>query len=312
MRKLGLTIAMAAGALLMAAPAFPQSQGEGRAIVTILPAHAGETAASVSLQDVKIKVSGKPSVVAGWTPLRGPDSRLELVVLIDGSVQSTLAGQLGLIAQFVREMPSNAKFAIAYMRNGRAELAGPLSADPAEVLRGLRMPGGSAGSNASPYFCLSDLAQHWPSNDFTARREVVMISDGLDEYQQQYDPDDPYVQTAIKDSVRAGLVVYSMYWTNRGGVDNSMASSNAGQSLLSEVSDATGGNSYWQGMGNPVSLDPFFADLRRRLQNQYLLRFVSKLDGKPEVETLKLQVGVPGKVTAPHQVFVDRAGVGLK
>jgi hypothetical protein len=306
MKKLETAIWMVAGALL-AAPAWAQGQGQGHAVVTVLPAHSGELSADISLQDVKIKVAGKPSSVTGWTPLRGPENRLELIVLIDGSATSSLGAQFGVISSFVREMPSAAKVAIAYMRNGQAALAGPLSSDPAQVLRGLHMPGGSAGSSASPYFCLSDLARHWPSTDRAARREVVMITDGADQYQERFDPDDPYVHAAITDSVQAGLVVFTMYWTSRGVTDRENPDNMGGQSLLLEVADATGGNSYWQGMGNPVSFDPFFADLRRRLQNQYLLSFSSRLDGKPQVESLKLQLRVPANVGAPRQVFVAQA-----
>jgi hypothetical protein len=152
-----------------------------------------------------------------------------------------------------------------------------------------------------------------------------MITDGVDDYAPQYDPDDPYVLTAIKDSVRARLVVYAMYWSSRGpsaaetgivtgrtaaenAMDTSFAAIGAGQNLLQEVTDATGGLTYWQGMGNPVSFDPFFADLRRRLQNQYLLRFDSRLEKATAVESLKVQMTAPGKITAPHQVFVESTG----
>jgi len=75
-----------------------------------------------------------------------------------------------------------------------------------------------------------------------------------------------------------------------------------------EVTDATGGSSYWQGMGNPVSLDPFFIDLRKRLLNQFALTFTSPLKGKAEMESLKVQGELHGKVTAPREVWVGPAG----
>jgi hypothetical protein len=194
------------------------------------------------------------------------------------------------------------------MQNGVARFSGPLTADRAEALRGLHITAGAPGSSASPYFCLSDLAKRWPSNDREARREVVMITDGVDYYNPRYDPDDPYVQSAVTDSVRAGLVVYSIYWQNRGRMDSTRYETNAGQNLLLQVTQATGGNSYWEGYGNPVSFEPFFKDLDRRLQNQYELSFTSALKGKPDVETMKLKVsGVAGKIDAPQQVLVNRA-----
>jgi hypothetical protein len=310
MNNLRMAIWLTAGALLLAAPACSQSTGQGRAVVTILSKQHGELPASVSQKDVSIKVNGKPAVVTSWTSLRGPDARLELVILIDTSTLNSLGSQFSDIQHFVNGLPPNTRAAIAYMRNGRAVFAGPLTADHAEVLRALHLPGGTPGSSASPYFCLSELAKHWPSGDRGARREVVMVTDGVDNYEPELNLDDPYVQAAITDSVRAGLVVYSIYWLNQGLADNTMYANNAGQSLLIEVTDATGGKNLWSGIGNPVSLQPFFEELALRLRNQYALGFSAPLDRKPADENLKVKVeGMAVDVTAPRQVFVDREGV---
>jgi hypothetical protein len=138
-----------------------------------------------------------------------------------------------------------------------------------------------------------------------------MVTDGVDNYERRLDLNDPYVQAAIDDSVRAGLVVYSIYWLNQGLADRTMYANNTGQSLLNEVTEATGGKNLWNGIGNPVSLQPFFEELTSRLDNQYELGFSARLDGKPSVETLKLKIeGSALDVAAPKQVFVDRAGAG--
>jgi hypothetical protein len=45
--------------------------------------------------------------------------------------------------------------------------------------------------------------------------------------------------------------------------------------------------------------------LRRRLNNQYELSFTAPSNGKPEIETLKIDLKVPSaKVDAPQKVFV--------
>ncbi len=310
--KPGITMLMVAGALLVAAPAFAQGDlgtGQGRAVVTVLAKQTGGTPASVSQQNVSIKVNGKPSIITSWTPLNGPNNSVELVILIDGAARTSLGTQLDDIRHFVNSLPPNAEAAIAYMMNGRAVFAGPLSANHELVLSALHLPAGATGVTASPYFCLSDLAQNWPSGNRGARRVVVMVTDGVDAYDLRFDPDDPYVQAAIKDSAKAGLVVYSIYWLNRGLIDISRYQNNASQSLLLEVTDATGGKSYWQGTGNPVSFQPYFEDLLRRLANQYEINFSAQLNGKPTLETMKLKVDAPAiNVTAPQQVFVDHAG----
>jgi hypothetical protein len=131
----------------------------------------------------------------------------------------------------------------------------------------------------------------------------------VDNYERRLDLEDPYVEAAINDSVRAGLVVYSIYWLNQGLADSTMYANNSGQSRLYQVTEATGGKNLWNGIGNPVSLQPFLEELASRLANQYELGFSARLDGKPTIETLKLKIEGPAvEVAAPKQVFVERAG----
>jgi len=296
-------------ALLWSAGASAQSgdnQGAGVAVVTVLPKHEGDAVVpSVANQDLSIKVNGKNARVTKWEPYKSPNDRVELVLLIDDGARSSLGTQLEDITSFVKTLPPNVKVAIGYMQQGRTTFAAPLSDDHERVLSALHLPGGSAGFSASPYFCLSDLAKNWPSNDTGARREVVMVTDGVDSYQLHYDPDDPYVQAAMNDAVKAHLVVYAIYWVNRGRIDATGYENNAGQNLLQEVTQATGGKSFWQGFGNPVSFQPYFEELTRRLRNQYELGFVTALKDKPEVETFKLKLSAPSDdVSAPEKVLV--------
>ena len=312
MTKFRIVICGVAGVLAMAAPAFPQGEkeGQGQVIVTVLPKHDGDPAPNVSAQDMSIKVNGKDAKVANLTALGGGNNPVELVVLIDGSARTSLGRQMGDIEQFVKSLPPNIRTTIGYMENGNAELSGPLSADHEAVLRGLHLPLGSRGSNASPYFCLSDLAKRWPSQDRMARREVVMVTDGVDEYNRRYDPDDPYVQAAINDSVRARMVVYAIYWRDQGRADQTQYADNTGQNLILNVTQATGGKSFWEGTGNPVSFQPYLEELTRRFKNQYELSFVAPIGNKPEIEGFKLKFKAPGsEVDSPQEVFVARPGV---
>ncbi|WP_109487133.1 hypothetical protein [Occallatibacter savannae] len=309
MKRFGkAAIALTAGTLLATSPVFAQKdaqQGQGRAIVTVLPSAKNGNAGQISAQNLKVKVNGKDSTVTSFNQLQESSSPVELVLMLDSGARANLGTQFNEIQAFVKEMPPNTRMAIAYMQQGRAVFSSQLSSNAADVLKGLHLSSGIPGENASPYFCLSDLAKNWPSHDRTARREVVMVTDGVDNYERRFDPDDPYVQTAIKDSVRAGLVVYSIYWQNTGRLNSTGYETNAGQNLLLLVTQATGGNSYWEGLGNPVSLQPFFQDLRRRLNNQYEVSFTAPSNGKPQVETLKVDLHVPSaKVAAPQQVLV--------
>jgi hypothetical protein len=308
MTNSGIAVSIVLGALLGTGQAFSQDQaglGQGQVVVTVLPKHDGDLPAGVANQDLSVKVDGKSAKVTRWVPYLSPANSMELVLLIDDSSHTNLGSQLDAIRHFIKTLPPNTKAAVAYMDYGRAVFSAPLTADHEKLLSELHLPGGPAGSSASPYFCLSDLAKHWPSNDPAARREVVMVTDGVDYYQMGYDPDDPYVNAAIADSVRARLVVYSIYWRNRGRADGSEYENNAGQNLLSEVTEATGGKNFWTGMGNPVAFDPFLDELTRRFRNQYELGFVSSGNIRPGVETLKLHLSAPGtEIDAPEKVLM--------
>jgi hypothetical protein len=297
---------MAAGSLFAAIPALAadnNGQQQGQAVVTVLSG--SEIPGGIPQAALQLKVDGKNSTVTGWSLLRGPESTVELVVLIDDGARASLGLQMSDIAKFMQSLPPNAKIAVAYMQNGRAVFGGPLSTDRTAATHELHLPlGGGAGVSASPYFCLSDLAKHWPSTDAHARREVVTVTDGVDDYNRRYDPEDPYVQAAIDDSVRAHLIVYSIYWRNSGLADRTNYAAFSGQSLLAELTAATGGNSYWQGDGNPVTFQPYLADIGRRLDNQYELDFMTPVGGKPQMASLKLKVAAQVKFDAPQQVYV--------
>lgn len=331
---------MTAGMLLVAAATTAYAQGgnpdgQGRAVVTVLPGKHSEMVPNITLQDLSIKINGKGTSVTRWLPLRGSDDRLEFVVLIDSGARNLNGSLLGEIAGFIESMSPDTKVAVGYMENGSAVLAGPLTADHAQAARGLHL---TAGNSSGPFFCLSDLAKNWPSAERGVRREVLLVSGGVDPFNRRYDPDDPYVQAAVIDSVRAGLVVYPIYWRNRSnasgfsaqgqsvngfsmgqgsttrnsssstGDSSSLAQIVDGESLLVSLTQATGGKSYWLGSDNPVSFKEYLEDIALRLKNQYELGFSARLDGKPSIESLKLKAKVfASEVDAPEQVLVERA-----
>ena len=307
MKNFGMAVLTAIAALLVTtAPVSAQSMGQGEVVVTVLPKVEGQPVPpSVTQQDLTVKVNGKNAKVTHWGPFVAPNNQIELVILIDGAARNSLGRQFNEIAEFVNSLPPNVKTAIAYMANGQANFVAPLTADHALILKNLHLPGGVSGIEASPYFCLSDLAKQWPGQDAAARREVVMVTDGVDDYNRQYNPDDPYVEAAIKDASRARLVVYSIYWKSSGRADSTENETDAGQNLLEQVAQATGGKSFWQGMGNPVSFQPYFTELNRMFRNQYELGFTAPINGKPDVEGMKLKLHAPGtEIDVPEWVFM--------
>lgn len=311
MKNPGMAVWMVLAAALAAAPAFSQGlSNHGQAVVTVLPKKAADAPSAFNMQDLSLKVAGKDAKVTKWELYKSPENTLELVLFFDDSARTSIGTQQSEIKNFINNLPPGTKAAIAYMEHGNADFSGPLTADHAAVLRGLRLPTGFPGSSDSAYFCLSDLAKHWPSKDTQARREVVMITGGSSYYQARFDPSAPDVSAAITDSARAGLVVYSIYWNDQGRFGRRTGGGFSGLNLLNYVTEATGGKSFSLGTGNPISLAPYFDEILRRFQNQYELGFVSAAGAKPEVETLKLNLNVPGaEVDAPKQVLVVPASL---
>jgi hypothetical protein len=305
-QKLQAVALLAAGSLCAATFALAADKKQevpGSTVITILPEK--EMPGGVPQEALRLKVDGKESAITALTPLRSPQNKAELVVLIDDGARTSLGLQMNDIAKFIEGQRPDTRVAVAYMINGRAALAGPLTTDHDAVTHTLHLPTpGDAGISASPYFCLSDLAKNWPSSDDRARREVLMITDGVDYYNLRYDPEDPYVQNAMDDAVRAHLIVYAIYWRSADRFDNTSYAASDGQNLLAEVAQETGGYSYWEGTGNPVSFVPYLEDIDRRVDNQYELDFMTAVGDKPEMQTIKLSVSAHVKVDAPQEVYV--------
>lgn len=252
-----------------------QEAKTARAIVTA-DSKSNEIAAEIPRQTISVQVDRKPQDVTGWVPLRGDRAGLQLVVLLDDSARTNMGLQLNDLRSFITGLPPNAEVALGYMRNGTPNLVQSFTTDHAQAAKAVRLPQGTPGGNGSPYFCLSDLVKHWPGGAGDVRREVVMVTDGVDRYSGgRFDPENPYVLAAVSDAQKAGVVVYSIYYRDAGALDRSFRGTDSGQNYLTQVSHDTGGKVYLQGLGNPVSFAPFLSDIQRKLQNQYELTFGS-------------------------------------
>lgn len=268
-----------------------QETPTGRTVVTATSKSTEDTT-SVPRQSISVYENRKVQDVTGWVPLRGERSGLQLVVLLDDSSTGNLGLQLNDIKKFVTELPPTTQVAIGYMRNGSPNLVQNFTPDHAEAVKSLRLPAGTPGINGSPYFCLSALVKQWPGGDSKVRREVIMVTDGVDRYSGgRFDPENPYVQAATSDAQKAGVIVYSIYYRGAGRFDRDPTVTDGGQNYLTQVSGSTGGKVYLEGFGNPVSFAPFLSDIQRKLQNQYELTFVST--AKPGLQSIRVKTSQP-------------------
>jgi hypothetical protein len=303
----GMSVLLLGGLLLPAfSPLLAQDTGAGSTIVTVEPKHGDEPVQPVPASAVKVKLNGKNAEVASWnayTTASSANSRRT------SSCCCQPPGGLGLqlqeLAKFITQQPPTTEVAVAYMRNGTAQLTGPFTTDHAKAAETLRLPLSAAGTNASPYFSLGDLLKKWPASNPEERREVVMITDGIDRYNGlRYDPSNPYITAIIRDAIRNRLVVYAIYWHNAGFADRTAAGINSGQNYLTQLCAAVGGDFFYQGFGNPVDFTPYLDQINRKLGNQYELR-VQPPEGAKNIVNLKVQVSAPNtKTEAAQQIYV--------
>lgn len=270
-------------------------------LVTVEAQH-GSSVPSITQHDVLVSMGKERLPVTDWTPLQGDRAGLQLLLLIDDNANSEIGVQFNDIKSFIASLPATTEIGIEYMRNGTTQVAQALTADHAAAAKHLRLPMGPSSGAGSPYMSLQDVIKKWPAT--TVRREVLMISSGIDAY-YPVGPDNPYLESAISDAQKGGIIVHSIYYGVGGHLGHSFARVNWGQNYLSMLGDQTGGEAYWQGFINPVSLQPYLKDLSGRLDHQYLLTFLAKPGKKSELLPIKLHTEVHGA----ELVSADRAYV---
>jgi hypothetical protein len=261
---------------------------------------------TVSLEagDVAVLENNAHVPVVRVQRLTGALADMQLFILLDDSTRSSSLGtQLPELKKFVEALPTTTQVAIGYMRNGTFGPAQAFTADHKKAAAALRLPMAGAGDNASPYFALSDLAKHWPSKQSTGRRAVLMLTDGVDPYYGTAIMDDPYVDTAIHDALKQGVMVYSIYLRGAGRYDRGSWVTTIAQSRLGEVAQETGGYTYFLGLSDPVTIAPYLSDFEDRLQNQYQVTI--EATHQKGVQPIKVRTEPSDlKIEAPTRIYV--------
>jgi hypothetical protein len=302
-----LTLVAIAGLLasvqLAAAQESASPTGPAVNLVVTVEARHGSNIPDVTRDDVMAYEGRDRDRVTGWLPLQGDHAGLEFFIMLDDSSNVTLGSQLEDVRQFINAQPPTTKIGVAYMANGIAQVVQNLTSDHGLTAKALRLPFGNSGASASPYFSLGDLIKRWPASD--ERREVLMITDGIDRYWGS-GPDNAYVDTVIEQAQRAGVIVYSIYTPGVGHYGHSYWRTYWGQNYLSQLSDETGGESYYlTGPAPPVSFAPYMEDITRKLNHQYLLTFMAKPQKKAGKQRVKVQTEVPNaELVSADRVYV--------
>lgn len=273
-----------------------------------------KTPVSATAKDITLKVDNRNTALLSLAPI--PPNGAQVALLIDDGLRTSIGGELNNLKAFLTSLPQGTEVFVGFMQNGRVVSANDMpgfTTDRAAAAQSLRLPMGIRGASASPYFCLSDFVKNWPSNAENQAgpqsqqpahkaRIVLMITNGVDPYNGSTNitnQDSPYVAAAVTDAQRAGVPVYSIYY-NEVGFGRGRGSF-SGQSYLLQVAQGTGGTTYYQGTGSPVSLAPFLKQFQNAIAGTYVATF--PVDGNKKMVTLKASSTLPKtKVNAPQEV----------
>jgi hypothetical protein len=303
--RLALTICFTLTALpALWAQESPPEKGEPvQMVVTAEPHHAAE-APAIKPADVTVYEGKVRDQVTEWMPANGDHAALELFVLIDDASSSILATQFQDIKKFIADQPPTTKIGIAYMQNGIARIEQNLTNDHDQAIKAIRLPLGYYGANASPYFSLTDLMKRWPRD--SARHEVLMISNGFDPYYGIGDMLDPYLDAAIEDCQRAGVLVSAIYSPSVGHLGHSYWLNYWGQLYLAKLAEDTGGEAYYIGFVGPApDFTPYLKDMANRMNHQYILGFVPTPQKKAGMRSVKLKTELHNvDLVAASRVYV--------
>jgi len=250
----------------------------------------------INADDIVIKQGKERLKATDWVAAKGDRAGLELFVLVDDSSDVRLGSQLNDLASFIKAQPPTTLVGVGYMRNGTVQIAQNLSTDHEAAAKSLRLPMGYAGAFGSPYLSAIDLMKRWP--DTENRKEIVMITDGVDRARRAIPTRglyvNPDVDSAAEVAMKTGTMIHTIYTPGTGHSARNYWRATSGQLDLAKLADITGGESYYLGLGAPVSFRPYLDQLQKTLDNQYLLSFNARPTKKADLRYVSLNTEVAG------------------
>ena len=288
-------------------------QKEGSVPTQALIAVDTNSTAPLTAEALTVIVNDRQQALSGWEQVQPANAQVAL--LLDGGLREDFGREIANLRAFVGGLPSGVEVMIGYMQYGHVVVAQPFTADHAMAASTLHVPEGTAGMSASPYVCLTDFLKVWsrsgaaPSTALPAgatprkTRYVLMITDGNDPYNGEagvMNQGSPYVDGAIAEAQRTGVPIYSIYFHDA-GISGGPADG-SGQTYLSQITQATGGVNYFEGLGNPVSTTPYLQRFQSTLTESYIATFNAPVVGNGtsrDLVDVKFDIVKPKKEPKP-------------
>jgi hypothetical protein len=251
--------------------------------------------------DVLVRTRDRREDVVSWDAAQGDKSSLELAIVIDDL--SNIGNQIEDLRKFIQAQSKATSVGLFYANNGVTQAVSPFSTDHDAVAKNLRITIGRSGASTSIYLSLMDLISKWRPTG--ARREILVIADGIDRFRG--DPNSPDVSLTISRAQKAGVMIHTLYARGGGREGRNSFRASYGQSNLAQMADETGGESFFQGLDTPIAFTPSLDKLDMILHNQYFLTFTVARSTKKNGELRGFRVTTEQsntEISAARQIYV--------
>ncbi len=260
--------------------------------------------------NVQVKQGESALKVDQVIPAQGDNASLSLFILIDDTLDPRIGTNLNELRDFINAQPATTQVGVGYMSNATFQIAQNFSTDRALASKALRLPRGRLSSMDSPYLSLISLLKSWPQEK--VRREVLMISDGIDHLHGNRSNRAGSMPTMSVDadsastiSQRFGVIVYSIYAMGAGRLGRNAWEAQMGQSGVAKITDETGGEYFAMLYQNAVSFKPYLERLQKIFQNQYYLVFQAAPGKKDGLQRVDISTSVAdADIAAADNVWV--------
>ncbi len=298
-------------AVLVSLGAVPSLLAQGTVPVSVVVTALGPKYTpppALSQDDINVFESKDKRAVTGFIPAQGDKSELQLAIVIDDATSiEAIGNQLSDIKNFINAQARLTSIGVFYASNGGVQATSPFSRDHAAAAKGVRLPFGNSGAYSSIYLSTISLMKGWPAPGPYTRREILLIADGIDRFRG--DPFSPDIQTTYERAEKEGIIIHTLYASGVGRAGHNSFRVSYGQSNLDQLTERTGGESFFQGLQTPISFAPFLEQLDMILKNQYFLGFkMNPVKGKGQLRSYKIKTELKNvDISSADQVWVAGA-----
>lgn len=199
------------------------------------------------------------------------ESPVNIAILIQDDLVSSVGNEIRVTADFIQSLPKGSRVLVGYITSGSLQVRQPFTTDLNSAARSLRIPlSSTAASPYNPYVEVIEAIRRFDSS-WNGRNAILLISDGLD-VSRGFDStaagNTIDLQRATREANSREIAIYSFYAPSVGLTSHSHTAASYGQSSLNRISNETGGQAFFQGLTGFVTFDPYFAQLKRALNQR--------------------------------------------